>query len=243
LPADKITISLSTGNTLKYIIFLKEDVMTTDSFFAVMCGGMIALLFGLALAFAGYRLFLVLLPIWGFFFGFVFGAQAIQAIFGEAFLATVTSWVVGFIVAVIFAALAYLFYIFAVAIISFSLGYSATIGVLTALGMPLLGGLIAWLIAVVVGIALAVVVLRFNIQKLVIEFATAFMGAASIVGVFVLLFGGPAAQIMENPVKFVLNTSPFWLIVFIVLGIVGFAAQFMNNRSWEAQTYNRMANP
>jgi hypothetical protein len=224
----------------KNIIF-KEEGMTTDSFFAVMCGGMIALLFGLALAFAGYRLFLVLLPIWGFFFGFGLGAQSIQALFGGAFLATITSWVVGFIVAVVFAALAYLFYIAAVAIVSFSLGYSATIGVLTAIGLPLAGGFIAWLIAVVVGVALAFVVLRFNIQKFVIELATAFLGAGAIVGVFVLLFGGPAAQILENPVKFVLNNSPFWAIVFIVLGIVAFAAQYMHNRSWEVKTYNRMS--
>jgi hypothetical protein len=215
--------------------------MTTDSFFAVMCGGMIALLFGLVLAFAGYRLFLVLLPIWGFFFGFALGAQSIQALFGEAFLATITSWAVGFIVAVVFAVLAYLFYIAAVGIVSFSLGYSATIGLLTALGLPLLGGFIAWLIAVVVGVALAFVVLRFNIQKLVIEFATAFLGAGAIVGVFVLLFGGPAAQVLENPVKFVLNNSPFWLIVFLVVGIAGFVLQYMHNRSWELQTYNRMS--
>jgi len=215
--------------------------MTTDSFFAVMCGGMIALLFGLVLAFAGYRLFLILLPIWGFFFGFALGAQSIQALFGEAFLATVTSWAVGFIVAVVFAVLAYLFYIGAVAIVSFSLGYSAAIGLLTALGLPLLGGFIAWIIAVVVGVALAFVVLRFNIQKLVIEFATAFLGAGAIVGVFVLLFGGPAAQVLENPVKFVLNNSPFWLIVFLVLGIAGFVLQYLHNRSWEVQTYNRMS--
>ena len=214
--------------------------MTTDSFFALMCGGMIALLFGLVLAFAGYRLFLVLLPIWGFFFGFALGAQSIQALFGEAFLATITSWAVGFIVAVVFAVLAYLFYIAAVAIVSFSLGYSAAIGLLTALGLPLLGGFIAWLVAVVVGVALAFVVLRFNIQKLVIEFATAFLGAGAIVGVFVILFGGPAAQVLENPVKFVLNNSPFWLIVFLVLGIAGFVLQYMHNRSWEVQTYNRM---
>jgi len=202
---------------------------------------MIALLFGLVLAFAGYRLFLILLPIWGFFFGFALGAQSIQALFGEAFLATITSWAVGFIVAVVFAVLAYLFYIAAVAIVSFSLGYSAAIGLLTALGLPLLGGFIAWLIAVVVGVALAFVVLRFNIQKLVIEFATAFLGAGAIVGVFVLLFGGPAAQVLENPVKFVLNNSPFWLIVFLVLGIAGFVLQYMHNRSWEVQTYNRMS--
>jgi len=215
--------------------------MTTDSFFALMCGGMIALLFGLVLAFAGYRLFLVLLPIWGFFFGFFLGAQAIQAIFGEAFLATVTSWVVGFIVAGVFAVLAYLFYLAAVALASFSLGYTASVGLLTALGLPLAGGFIAWIIAVVVGVALAVVVLRFNIQKWVIEFGTAFLGAGAIVGVFVLLFGGPAAQVLENPVKFVLNNSPFWLIVFVVLGIAGFVLQVLHNRSWEVQTYNRMS--
>jgi len=218
--------------------------MTTDSFFAVMCGGLIALLFGMVLAFAGYRLFLILLPIWGFFFGFGLGAQAILALSpNDAFLATVTSWVVGFIVAVVFAVLAYLFYIFAVAIISFSLGYSVTVGVLMALGMPLAGGFIAWLIAVVVGVVLALVVLRFNIQKVVIELATAFLGAGAIVGVFVLLFGGPTAQIMQNPVKFVLSNSPFWLIVFIVLGVVGFAAQYVHNRSWEVKTYNRMSEP
>jgi hypothetical protein len=217
--------------------------MTTDSFFAVMCGGMIALLFGLVLAFAGYRLFLILLPIWGFFFGFALGAQSIQALFGEAFLATITSWVVGFIVAAVFAVLAYLFYIFAVALISFSLGYTATVGVLTAIGLPLMGGFIAWIIAVVVGVILALVVLRFNIQKIVIELATAFLGAGAIAGVFVALFGGPAAQIMQNPVKFVLNSSPFWLIVFLVVGIAGFVLQYMHNRSFELQTYNRMSEP
>src|SRR5512136_2843781 len=208
--------------------------MTTDSFFAVMCGGMIALLFGLAVCFAGYRLFLILLPIWGFFFGFGLGAQSIQALFGQAFLATVTSWVVGFIVAVVFAVLAYLFYMFAVALISFSLGYSATVGVLTAIGLPLAGGFIAWIIAVVVGIALALVVLRFNIQKVVIELATAFLGAGEIVGVFVALFGGvPTSQLVQNPVAVALKASPFWMLVFIVLGIVAFVAQVRNDRSWE----------
>jgi Ni,Fe-hydrogenase I cytochrome b subunit len=216
--------------------------MSTDSFFAVMCGGMIALLFGLALAFAGYRLFLILLPIWGFFFGFGLGAQTIMAISpNDAFLATVTSWVVGFIVAAVFAILVYLFYIAAVAIVSFSLGYSATIGLLTALGLPLAGGFIAWIIAVVVGVILAFVVLRFNIQKIVIELATAFLGAGVIVGVFLALFGGlPTSQLIQNPVAAALKASPFWMIVFIVLGAVGLVAQIQNNRSFEAQTYNRM---
>jgi hypothetical protein len=221
---------------------LEEDVMTTDSFFAVMCGGLIALLFGLVLAFAGYRLFLVLLPIWGFFFGFGLGAQSIQALFGDAFLATITSWVVGFIVAAVFAVLAYLFYVFAVALISFSLGYTATVGVLTAIGLPLAGGFIAWIIAVVVGAALAFVVLRFNIQKVVIELATAFLGAGAIVGVFLALFGGlPSSELVNNPVAVALKNSPFWMLVFIILGIVAYVVQYMHNRAWEVQTYNRLS--
>ncbi len=217
----------------------------SDSFFAVMCGGMIALLFGMVLAFGGYRLFLFLIPVWGFFFGFGLGAQTIMAISpNDAFLATITSWVVGFIVAAVFAVLSYLFYIFAVAAISFSLGYSATIGVLTAIGMPLAGGFFTWLIAVVVGIVLALVVLRFNIQKIVIELATAFLGAGVIVGTFLALFGGlPASQYVQNPVAAALKASPLWMIIFILIGVVAFAAQYMNNRAWEVQTYNRMSTP
>ena len=217
--------------------------MTTDSFFALMCGGLIALLFGMVVAFAGYRLFLFLIPIWGFFFGFGLGAQAIMALSpNDAFLATVTSWVVGFVVAVVFAVLAYLFYLVAVAIISFSLGYSATLGLLLALGLPLAGGFITWIIAVVVGVVLALVVLRFNIQKVVIELATAFLGAGAIVGVFLALFGGlPMSQLVQNPVAAALKASPFWMIVFIILGIVAFAAQYVNNRGWEVKTYNRMS--
>ena len=217
--------------------------MSTDSFFAVMCGGMIALLFGLVMAFAGYRLFLVILPIWAFFFGFGFGAQTIQAIFpNDALLTTVTSWVVGFIVAAVFAVLAYLFYIFAVAVVSYSLGYAAAVGLLSLLGMQF--GFIVWMIGLVAGIALAFVVLRFNIQKLVIEIATAFLGAGVIVGVFLALFGGlPTSELIQNPVAAALKNSPFWMIVFIVVGAMGLIAQIQNNRRFEAQTYNRMANP
>jgi F0F1-type ATP synthase assembly protein I len=39
----------------------------------------------------------------------------------------------------------------------------------------------------------------------------------------------------------VLNNSPFWLIVFLVLGIAGFVLQYMHNRNCEVTTYNRMS--
>ena len=215
--------------------------MTADSLFVVMCGGMIALLLGLMLCFGGYRLFLVLLPIWGFFFGFTFGAQAVQAILGQDFLATVTSWVVGFVFAALFAIVAYAAYLLAVAVLSFSLGYFGAAGLLMLLGLPLMYGFTAWLIALLAGIGVAFVVLRFNIQKIMIELATAFLGAGAIVSVFVLLFGSSVVKIMENPMQYALSNSPFWLIVLIALGVVGFALQFMHNRHWETEVYNRLS--
>ena len=39
--------------------------------------GLLALLVGLGFVFYGFRLFLILLPIWGFFAGFLFGAAVV----------------------------------------------------------------------------------------------------------------------------------------------------------------------
>src|SRR5512139_3530163 len=202
--------------------------MGSESFLAVACAGLIGILFGLALAFAGYRFFLVLLPIWGFFFGLAFGAQTVQALFGQAFLATATSWVVGFIVALVFAVLSYLFYMFAVAIIAGSFGYSLAVGLLTAVGLQM--GFLVWLIGIVAGVALAIVTLVFNIQKWVIIAATAIMGSATVFGTILLMFN-PAAQVMASPVKTMLSSSPLMAILFLVVAGLGIYFQFVSTRS------------
>ena len=160
--------------------------MGTDSFLVVACAGLIGILFGLAVCFAGYRLFLILLPIWGFIFGLVLGAQTIQALFGVGFLSTVTSWVVGFIVGGVFAVLSYLFYMVAVAIIAGSLGYSIGVGLLLAIGMQM--NFIVWIVGIVVAVVLVVVTFRFNLAKWVIIIATGILGAEVIIGSIVLMF-------------------------------------------------------
>ncbi len=217
--------------------------MITDSFFALACGGLIALLFGMLVCFGGYRLFLLLLPIWSFFFGFTLGAHAVQAITpGVGFLVTITSWVAGFFAAAVFAVLSYLFYFMAVAIVAGSLGYGLTVGILMALGVDM--NFLVWLIGLIVGIALAVTVIRFNIQKIVIELATAFGGAGMIIVVFVSLFLDEQARALlfasQNPAKLVLQASPFWLIVFIILGVAGFLIQWQHNKVWTVAEYNRL---
>jgi hypothetical protein len=209
--------------------------MVTDSFFALACAGLIAFLFGVALCFAGYKFFLVLLPIWGFFFGLWLGAQSMQALFGVGFFAEVTSWVVGFVVGAIFAVLSYLFYIFAVAIIAGSLGYYAAVGILLAVGMNM--NFLVWLIGIVAAVALAFVTLRFNLQKWVIIIATAVLGAGVIYGAFFVMFN-PATQLMENPIKTFLSASPLLMILAIATAILGIVVQYRNTRNYTLDSYN-----
>ncbi|MBV9597960.1 MAG: DUF4203 domain-containing protein [Chloroflexi bacterium] len=211
--------------------------MTQESFLALIVGGMIALLFGVVLLLAGYRFFLFLLPIWGFFFGFGLGAESVQALFGDAFLSTVTSWVVGFVVALIFAVLSYVFYFAAVAMVGGALGYALGVGVLEAIGLNF--GFIAWIVGIVVGIIFAIGVIVLNIQKIVVIIATAILGAGVIVATFLALFGGTSAQVTLNAVHTALQASPLWTITFIVLAIIGIAVQYQSTRRFEVEVYNR----
>lgn len=211
--------------------------MVTESFFSLMCAGLIALLFGTALCFAGYKFFLFLLPIWGFFFGLALGAQTMQALFGVGFLATITSWVVGFLAGAVFALLAYLFYLFAVAVISFSLGYAVGAGLLMAIGMQM--NIITWLVGIVVGAVVAFVALRFNLQKYVIIIATSVMGAGAVFATFLFMFY-PAATILQNPVKAALQGNFLLTITFLVLAVAGIVVQWQTSRDLELQAYNRL---
>ena len=206
------------------------------SFLSLACAGLIAFMFGLALCFVGYRFFLVLLPIWGLFFGLWLGAQSMQALFGEAFLATVTSWVVGFIVGAVFAVLAYFFYLVAVAIIAGSLGYFVAVGILLWLNLPM--GFLVWLIGIVAAVALAFVTLKFNLQKWVIIIATSVLGASVVIGTFVVMFN-PAIALLQNPVKFILSQSWLLWITALVLVVVGVYVQFRSSQAVKLEEYNR----
>jgi len=211
--------------------------------FELFCITLIALLFGATLVFAGYRLFILLLPIWGFFFGFGLGVQTLQALFGVGFLATVTSWGVGFVLGAIFALLSYLFYLAAVALLSGSLGYGLAVGLLTWIGLPF--GALVWLIGLAAGVALAVVVLRFNIQKYAIIVFTALAGTAMVI--FTLLVASGSLSLLDllsAPVRSAISNSGWWLLFFLVMVIGGIVVQWRSTRDVSlTQIYRAPAEP
>jgi len=207
--------------------------------FELFCMALIGLAFGAAMVFGGYRLFLVLLPIWGFFFGFGLGAQTIQYIFDTGLLSDVTSWVVGFIVGLIFAVLSYMFYIFAVAVLSFSFGYGLVVGLWTAIGLD--PGLISWVVGVIVGVVVAVAVIGLNIQKYAIILITAVAGTGvTVFTILAVVYGPLVTNLLESPVKTALDSSSLLLIFGLAVAAAGVVVQLRDTRDWEVETYNRM---
>jgi len=201
---------------------------------------MIALLMGLAITFGGYKLFLVLLPIWGFFFGLLLGAQSMQMLFGEGFLSTVTSWVVGFFVGALFALLSYLFYVFAVAVIAGSLGYG--------LGVALMGlfiddpGFFTWLVGIILAVVVILVTLRFNLAKYVIIVTTALGGAAAIAATLAVgVENVDLLSLLNNPIQTILNGSFLITLLFVLLVVGGVLVQIRANASYTLAEYNNWA--
>ena len=198
--------------------------------FQIICTAILALIIGVLALVAGYRLFLVLLPIWGFFAGFAMGAHATALLFGQGFLATITGWIIGFVAGLIFAVLSYLIYTVGVALLSAAFGYFLGAGLMLLFLDP---GLIVTLVGLAGAVVMAFVVLAFNIQKPVLEFITSFGGATAVLTGILLLFGRITFESLgENPVRLVLEDSIFWLIVWLILGFVGFGIQIASNRTY-----------
>jgi hypothetical protein len=206
--------------------------------FELLCMGMIALGFGLILTFSGYRLLWIILPIWGFFAGFGIGAQAIQALFDEAFLATVTSWVVGFVVGGVFALLSYLFYFVAVALLAGAFGYGLAVGILTWIGLDY--GIVVWLIGIAAGVISAVVVVVLNIQKYAVIVITAFGGTAVIIYTLLAGFGDLSAlEMLGNPVQTAIEDSWLWFLFFVIVAAAGIFFQLQTSRGYDVEEYDR----
>ena len=208
--------------------------------FDLLCMTLMALLVGLALVLAGYRMLWIFLPIWGFFFGFGLGAQTLQAWFGIGFLSTITSWVVGFLMGAVVSLFSYLFYIVAVAVLAGSLGYALGVGLLTALGLNF--GFLVWLVGIVVAVVFAALVLILDIQKYAVIVITAINGTAIIIYTLLASSGGLSpVQLLLNPVRLAIQNSFWWLLFFVLVAGAGIMVQLRASRAYEIEAYNRYA--
>jgi hypothetical protein len=185
--------------------------------------GLLAIAIGLAFCFYGFKVFLVLLPIWGFFAGFLLGANGVTALFGDAFLATATGWVVGFLLGLLFAVLSYLYYWIAVILLGGALGYQLTLGFLQWIS-PDFDGFIAFILALIVGAIFAVGFFVLHMPAVLVIVATAIAGAGATVAGVIVALGLVEHTNLEGGVFGIYQThdlSIIWLIAAIALAFAG----------------------
>src|SRR5437588_687323 len=134
-------------------IKLNKEVLPMS--FELLAVGVLALIIGIALCFAGYRAFRALIAFWGFFAGFVLTIQALGVYSGGHFLLTIGGLVIALLVGLVLAALAYYLYVAAVVILSASVGFWVGTGLMMAFGFSnhstptlLVGVIFAGIIAV-----------------------------------------------------------------------------------------------
>ena len=208
--------------------------------------GLIALLVGLALCFAGIKYFLLLLPVWGAVVGFIVGSNLWYAISpNDGFIATTIAIVIGIVVAVAFAALSYLYYYVAVIIAGGALGYLLGIGVMGIFGLT---GIIAWIVGLIVAVLFAGFFLRTAMPIWLAIWATAIGGASAIVTGLGIFLGQVKLEDLNYGILNALwqaeGVGPLWIVVGVVLAVVGFFAQTkMVGEAIQAIGKEQYANP
>ena len=189
-----------------------------------LLAALILIAIGAAALFVGFKLWLVLLPIFGFFVGFVVGAELIATWLGDGFLSNVLGIVVGAAVAVVFAFLAIFWWWLGVILVIAGFGFAIGYGLLPAIGLD--ADVLSWVIGLTVAaiFVVAAVVLRMP-RALVIVVTSLWGSGAVLAGVLVILNQIDVEDLGFGAINQVISESFFWFMAWIALAVVGMAAQ------------------
>ncbi len=186
--------------------------------------GLFAILAGGVVLFAGQFVLRLVIPIWGFFAGFAFGAGLFAELADERFLGTVLGWVSGFVCALIFAVLAYFFYAVAVVLAMAAFGFAIGSGLIVALGID--WSWVAVLVGLAVGAVLGLLSIFGNMPMVVLAVASSIAGAVSVVGGLMLLFGSlNSSDFTQVTFTDAIQNSWGWTLLLVVLALAGIIVQ------------------
>jgi hypothetical protein len=187
--------------------------------------GLLAIAVGALFCFRGFMTMRVVIPIWGAFTGFFVGAGLVSSFTDDGFLGSTLAWLVGIAVAVVFGAIAYLYYEISVMIAMGAIGFSIGTTVMVAVGVSW-----SWLIVlvgVVFGGLLAFAAIVADLPTVLLVVLTA-LGGASIIVFGVMLLAGviDTADVESVATTKELEDDWWWYGLYVVLAIVGGVAQF-----------------
>lgn len=185
---------------------------------------LIAIGIGALALFVGYRLWLNLLPVFGFFVGFVAGTQLVSVLLGEGFLQNVLGIVVGVVLAIAFAVLAIVWWWAGVIVSIGGFGFAVGYGIMPALGFD--PGIISVLIGLAVAVLFAIAAVVLRLPRALVIVATSLWGAGAVLGGILVILGQvEVSELGYGAIDQVLTESTLWFIGWIVLAVVGMVEQ------------------
>jgi hypothetical protein len=186
--------------------------------------GLLAILAGGVMLFAGRLVLRFALPIWGFFAGFAFGAGLVAELADERFLGTVLGWVLGLVFALIFAVFAYLYFAVAVVLAMAAFGFAIGSGLVVALGID--WNWVAVLVGVAIGAVVGLLAVFANMPMIVLVVISSIAGAVSVVGGLMLLFGSlDTADFTRGAFTSAVGDSWGWYLTLLALALIGIVGQ------------------
>jgi hypothetical protein len=189
--------------------------------------GIVLALVGLAVCFFGLRFWFILLPVFGAVTGFFVGARVMQDIFGTGFLSTTVSWIVGIVVAIVFALLSWYVWYAGAIIMAGAVGASLFTGILHALFVNPWGGVL-FIVALIGALVFAVGALMLNLPVYIVIVNSALGGAAlAVAGLLTILGTTTTVELANGATVAVVDEARFqgagwlWVLAWIVLAVAG----------------------
>ena len=186
--------------------------------------GLLAIIAGGAMLLAGQFVLRLVIPIWGFFAGFAFGAGLVAQFADEHFLGSVLGWVLGLVFALLFSVLAYLYFYVAIVIAMGAFGFAIGSGLVVALGID--WSWVAVLVGVVVGLVFGLVSIFANMPMIVLVIFGSFAGAVGVVGGLMLLVGSlNSSDFSRGDFTDTVSNSWAWSLLLLALAVGGILIQ------------------
>ena len=186
--------------------------------------GLFLIVFGIAIAFIGIQVFFTILPILGFVTGFFTGSIALTGLFGDGFLSTVAGWIVGAVIGVLFAWIAWYWWYAGVLLSAGATGSLLATALAEAIGID--SGWALFLFGAIGAAVFIFAALVLNLPIYVVIINTAIAGAAIFVAGLMLLFNQiDTEELNEGIGVATVELSWWWVLTWAVLAAVGIGRQ------------------
>lgn len=195
--------------------------------FAILLGGL-----GALLLFAGYRFARVLLALWGLIGGFMAGSAIFTDFSNDAFIATSLGIVTGVVVGLLFAALAYVYYGFAVVLLTAGIGYAIGSSFITVFGID--PGFLSTTVGVIIGAVFGLAAVLLHVPKALLIVLTSFAGAITAIGGILVLFNQVPLSFYDfSAARVIIADSWIWTLAALALTVIGIVAQSMLDKEYQ----------